>query len=311
MRRQTQTTATAAAETKLVREARETLAKWEAELRACEAAFADLQGRAGAEVLDDPEAADRIPRELTALRDRIDVAEKAIEAQRPRVRTAESAYLLAEAAALQPAVAVARANLEKHNARTAELLAQLESHEGKFVPELALTEELRTRGMPYERELSKSEILQEAVDIAQRPILVLEAMARGEDPAAIVSRWAAQTYPDEHYPACVWGPAALVPAPAYKRQVAEAKARIEQLRTGAVPSAQRHLAECTAALEEAAAAGRREQTRPAQTSMHPATLRDKADGAKSKLSAVEAELGAAVARLASLSGETQQRRASA
>lgn len=58
-----------------VEEAREVLARWEAEKAAAEVELESLMARAGGEVLDDPKAAERLPRVLAELRDRVDLAQ--------------------------------------------------------------------------------------------------------------------------------------------------------------------------------------------------------------------------------------------
>src|SRR5690349_6293829 len=83
-------------------------AQWESKRDEAEAEFTRLQGVAGDQVLDDPEAALEIPRRMQELRDRIDLAERAIDTAWERVRVAEVAYLTAEADLLELDAAKAR-----------------------------------------------------------------------------------------------------------------------------------------------------------------------------------------------------------
>lgn len=213
-----------------VEAARELLARWEAEQSAAQAELESLQSRAGSEVLDDPDAAAGLARGMTELRDRIEIATKAVAAQRPRVVEAEAAWLLAEAELLEKPVAQARTALERHEARTAELLKVLAEHEGPFVPEhLLIVEQARNFGPAsgsFSYEVPKSEILRDAVFAAERPVIVLREMAAGRDPAKLPQ--VQDQNPTDVYPACVWGPDALVKAPAYVRSVAAQHAAAAQ-----------------------------------------------------------------------------------
>lgn len=193
-----------------VTSAREVLARWEAERAAATAELASLQSRAGSEVLDDPNAASTLPRLMTQLRDRSDIARRAIEAQQPRVVEAERAYLLAEADQLEQIAATARATLEKHEARTAELLRALEKHEGPFVPKALLDDTVAIAGQERSWEHTPGETLRKAVESAERPVLALREMAAGRNPMAhpdLRDHPASAVLPD-----CVTGPDALVRA---------------------------------------------------------------------------------------------------
>jgi hypothetical protein len=205
----------------LVEEERATLARWEADQAAAAAELESLQDRAGAEVLDNPDAARQLPKVLAELRDRIEIAGKAIAAQGPRVTAAESAYLMAEADVLDRVADAARRERDQHEARTAELLALLAEHEGPFVPERELVTQQHVAGTPLSRQLDKSELLQLEVVNAERPVEILRAMAEGRDPQPLVTEWAGKQGgidPATVYPACVWGPDAIVPAPLYLRR---------------------------------------------------------------------------------------------
>lgn len=201
---------------------RSVLAKWEAQQVATEAELDSLQQRAGDEILDDPAAAGDLARSMQALRDRLDIARRAVAAQGPRVTKAEADYLNAEADVLERDAETARATLAAHQARTAELLAELEKHEGRFVPHVMLIEEQRLGGVvgaPTSWEIPKSAALVDAVMLAELRVTVLRDLAAGQDPAprlralqSIRDGRIQGVRIDEIYPSCVRGPDAVVPA---------------------------------------------------------------------------------------------------
>lgn len=204
-----------------VEAARAVLARWDAEAAAARAELESLQERAGQEVLDDAKAAERLPVVLSQLSSRVDIAERAIEAQRPRVVAAERAFMAAEADALRPRLKRAEGALARHREKTAELLRLLEEHEGPYVPKGLLDfEEDRNRGGIKVYELTRSELLAEEVVAARRPVLVLEELAAGRDPMDHPDL--RDCAPAEVFPACVWGPEALVPCAMYLRRAAAA-----------------------------------------------------------------------------------------
>lgn len=217
-----------------VEEQRAKLARLEADKAAAEAEFEALDARAGVEVLDAPDTAAGIANSMRELRDRIDIIGRAVEAQRPRVKDAESKYLQAEADALQIVADQARRALERHQARTAELLAQLKQHEGAFVPEHMLIQaqrDLRMTGVPDSWTVPVSANLQQALAEAELPVAILRAMAAGEDPTMLVNAWQQVHGSDTGnlYPACVWGPDALVAAPSYRVQFERAQQHLDEL----------------------------------------------------------------------------------
>lgn len=251
----------------LVIQARERLVEWENAKTTAEAELARLGAVGGDEVLDDPEASSRLPRLMQEQRDRIDVAGRAIVAQRGRITAAERAYLSAEADSLEPMAAAKRTALEGHNKKTADLLDELAKHEGVFVPERDLLEERaewqRAAGgsaLGWTRDMAKSEILSAEVAETELPVRVLRAMASGEDPAGLLAG-------SNAYPACVWGPDALVPAPAYLRSV-EAQLADEASARDGLAKVKVRIDE----LESAIARGGRHPT--------PATLQQQLDSAK-------------------------------
>lgn len=295
-------------------EQRATLARLEADTAAAQSALAALQEGAGAAVLDDPEAAGRLAREMQELRDRIDMTGRAVEAQRPRVSAAEAAYLLAEADTLDKAAERPHQALQRHQDRTAELLRQLEEHEGRYVPEhLLIEEQLRHSADRFNQswELPKSDTLETAVLEAELPGMLLREMAAGNDPQALLDRRVgadgriAGRLPREYYPDCVWGPDAVVPAPAYLRAAETATARLAAMRESTIPGARAHIAALEADLDEAKVNGNVRELHPGPpgpAGLGGRTLTDKLAIAKEKLQAHLEEEARLAEELAALTG---------
>lgn len=209
---------------------RQVLAEWEAKEAAATAELESMQQRAGADILDNPDAETSIARSMAELRDRIDLAQRAVVAQRPRLLLAERRYLAAEADALEPAIAELELQLAEHEKKTNRLLSQLEAHEGGFVPEVAHIALQRSAGFdnaPMSWTLPKSAVMHRELTSLRRPLEVLRAMADGEDPAALIASWGVSA--SEVYPPCVYGPDAVVPAGAYVRSVERARALVAEL----------------------------------------------------------------------------------
>lgn len=220
-----------------VEQEQERLGRWQAEQAAAEAELTDLQGRAGDEVLADPDAAAALTEAMTGLRSRIDIAARAVTAAEPRVDEARRAVLLVDAGEWDEAAAGLRAQLDEREQRTAELLAALEEYTGakwQLAPLLNAT-----TGMPSlitSRDVT-AERLRVEVASAERTGAVLRALAAGEDPEKTVPGVTAKDYP-----ASVWGPAAVLPAPRYLV--------FEQERQRRVAAARGHLAEAEARVVE-------------------------------------------------------------
>lgn len=215
-----------------------------------EAALEELDARSAAVVLDDPSSAVSLAVELAQRRDQLRLLRGAVSKQDERVAAAEREYLLAEAAVLEPAVARAQAVLDRHEARTAELLRLLEEHDGPYVPEidLVLATWDPTPGVPSSVTYTapKSRALVEAVEAARLPIRILAVLADGGDPGSL-SELAGQV-DEAAYPACVWGPAALVPAPAWVGKVAAVERELESARA-AVEANARQVVDLEEAIE--------------------------------------------------------------
>jgi hypothetical protein len=176
-----------------------------------------ISGRGiGEAVLDDPDSGTDLAQRIVELQARRDVALRAVAAQLPRIAAAEATYLAAEADVLLVAAAAAEQELATHDERTAVLLAELERHEGHFVPASG-------GGRSYD--------LRQAADLAHLRVSIVRSLAAGEDPDADVlakrsvhdgTIFGAER--DDVYPLCVWGPDAVVPCPAYLAQVASLQA---------------------------------------------------------------------------------------
>lgn len=115
---------------KALGEAEQRLARAEAELAAKTAERADLQARAGVEVLDNPSAAERTATALMRLTAALDVAERTVVAARARVESARPLVLRARAAELRDEAAKLRTEAAVRQRQTDRLLEQLREHEG-------------------------------------------------------------------------------------------------------------------------------------------------------------------------------------
>lgn len=114
----------------------EQLARWTAEREAARAELADLEGRAGGEVLDDESAAERLTASLSGLRSRVDVADRAAAAAAERLNEAFRGVLRVRAEYLRSEAEALRVEAEQRQAKTDRLLAELSEWEGgaRYVP---------------------------------------------------------------------------------------------------------------------------------------------------------------------------------
>jgi hypothetical protein len=112
------------------------LGQWEAELAAKSAELDDLERRAGAEALADEGAAARLTSELAGLRAGRDIAAAAVTEARGRLVESRRNVLRVRAAELRDEAQELRAEAERHQARTDDLLAELQEWEGgaTYVP---------------------------------------------------------------------------------------------------------------------------------------------------------------------------------
>jgi hypothetical protein len=218
-----------------VEEQRGILAQWEAELASAISELNAYRDQSGTAVLDDPASASRVAKQMQELRDRQEIAQRAVEAQRPRVVVAEAAYVAAEADVLEVALGKAREALTQHEAKTAELLKALEDHEGPFVPEIELIHAKRSgttimyTDAPTSWTLPKSAALHDQVRRLERQVAVLRELAGGRSPELLLQRWQSENVMvnldrAEVCPPCVFGADALVPVDVHLRHVEEARA---------------------------------------------------------------------------------------
>lgn len=265
-----------------VQQARATMSRWEAERTAAEAELESLQSRVGGEVLDTPDAAPALAGQLQVLRDRISIATSAVEAARPRAVAAERDYLLAEADALRPVVSKLKAKLAEHESRTDKLLAELEQHEGPYVPQELLEEARATVSFAPRREIvvPRSNLIREEISKAELPLIVLTEMAAGNDPQQHPS--VAECTPAESYPACVWGPDALVKAPAYLRTVTNRREALTALEDETIPALERNVEQKRGEVSAALEAGNENELRRAKLG-YPATAADRLAVAEERL----------------------------
>lgn len=200
----------------------ETVARWEVEKLAAEQELASLQERAGEEVLADASAAGRLPRMMQELRDRVDIAERALGAAQPRLDEARRATLLAEADEWDVEVGKRRKALERHVVKIDELLVALRELDGVAYGLVVEDVDLIPAGGTRVITASKREQLEVELVRAELTAHVLREVAAGRDPRAelqakgsIVDGTVHGLPAREYYPSSVWGPDAVVPAPAY------------------------------------------------------------------------------------------------
>jgi len=238
----TPTPASVAADaTAAVVEAREVLAQWRKRLADAEGEVAAAEAVSGDELLDDPQRAATWPAHLRELRDQVEVTGRSVAAQEQRVRAAEQQWLAAAAVVLEVDELVpARKALAAHQARTGELLAALEEHDGPYVPQIELARAQRSSSHVIDTGavpawLPKSHRLQVQLARAEVRHAVVAAMAKGEDPTVLVvgRPHASEISETDCYPDVV-GPAGLAPAPVYASRAAAARERAAELEAAVV-----------------------------------------------------------------------------
>lgn len=215
-----------------------TVGKWEAERLTAERELASLQARAGEEVLADETAAGRLTSSMGKLRDRIEIASRAVEAARPKLDAARSAVVFAEAADWDAEAEKRARVLEAHDARTAELLAQLKAHdrvEYGRVPDPDPSE-WGNIGKQRAGVRSRHSELADLVEQARLTAWVLREVAEGRDPEPELARRASVVdgkifglSRQEYYPSTIWGPGAVLPVAAYQRAVEAKRTQLAQL----------------------------------------------------------------------------------
>lgn len=211
---------------------RAVVARWEAEEAAATAELESLQDRAGEEVLADESAAAPLSRSMQELRDRIDIASRAVAAATPRLEAASRVVVLAEADEVDAEQARAQAKLDEFDARQQELLTALQEFSGLVwmvdrgdAPGSGVVI-VSNAGGPRQIASSPRDSLWRAVEFAKRKSWCLREIAAGRDPHSELSMpfegkafEGIITGPSarDFYTDTVWGPSAVLPAPAYLR----------------------------------------------------------------------------------------------
>ncbi|MEJ7633853.1 hypothetical protein [Aeromicrobium sp.] len=227
-----------------VNEWAQTHARWEAEAIACAAEGEGIRSRMGQTVLADEAQAAVLSTRLRELSDRRDIARQTAAAAAPHLTAARSEVLEHDACGFDTEAEVLEQILRTHRAKTAKLLAQLERHEGVFVHErraaIGMDGLLDVKG-----DLPQSHELEQRVFQARTKAGVLRDLAEGHDPTAQV--YLHDPGPDgrltrladvhglvhglpqsDYFTASVWGPGAVVPAPAYEREVDNLRSHLAQ-----------------------------------------------------------------------------------
>jgi len=204
----------------------ETVGRWGARKLAAEQELESLKARAGAEVLADENAAGRLTKAMGQLRDEADIATRAVDAAQPLLDEARRAAVLAEADEWDAEATKRRRALERHVAKIDQLLEQLRELDGVEYGLVNQEPEHVYAGTTHELAVSVREQLEVEVDRAELTAHVLREVAAGRDPSAelraradVVNGNVYGLAPREYYPASVWGPDAVLPAPAYLTSV--------------------------------------------------------------------------------------------
>jgi hypothetical protein len=265
------------------------LAEWETKRGDAIREAAELEARAGAEILDGPDMEDEIDLRLASLQRRARSAEKAIAAQRPRVLSAESKYLAAEADDLDATAREAEEVVAGHHTETQRLLGLLEAHEGPHISEyehrrsISSLDVLVLDSRPVV--VPKSRRLVAEATLLRHQVLVLRELAAGRDPEPLIRSWNYNSSSDA-YADCVTGADALVRAPHFLAAVERAREVVAELE--ALP------AELEAEIEEFKTKLRRGGGEEAQAAESAIRRREH------RLSEIDAELVAARADLEAL-----------
>lgn len=223
---------------------RAVVARWEAEKAASTAELESLQERAGEEVLANESAAISLPRSMQELRDRIDIASRAAAAASPKLEAAARVAVLAEADEWGAEQARRQVLLDAHEAKEQKLLGALQEFTGVDWEVKREDRNLAETG-PRVIKRSTSEPLLADVRRAERTAWCLREIADGRDPHAELGvpfegRWFQGVIagPDarDFYTDSVWGPQAILPAPAYVRAQAAGTADHTPSEQASVPS---------------------------------------------------------------------------
>lgn len=211
---------------------------WRDRVAAARAELADAESTSGEAVLDNPSIVAKVSKRMQSARDEVELAERAIPAAEGRLEQARRRVLEFDALAFDRAAERLEGELAQHRARTEQLLAQLEEHECVYVPEAEWARAARDAwgfNGPTEWSAPKSDDLQRRVDVERLRAAVLRDVAAGVDPSGRVheARGIEDTVfgvpADEVYPSAVWGPDAVVPAPAFVSTVEHTRRLLDDL----------------------------------------------------------------------------------
>ncbi|MDX6307190.1 MAG: hypothetical protein QOI06_236 [Nocardioidaceae bacterium] len=248
-------------------EAQNTVATWSGRAASHRQELLALESTAGTIALDNMSAAAAIPKKLQTLRDHAEMAAKASMAAEPRVAAARRAVLLAEADEWGVELVKRQTTLDKHRARTGELLGALLEHEGRFIslqeadllvssvpPDMVVGPSL-LNGAP----VLKSQALRAAVAEAKLKVAILRAYADGRPVRAVTPQgevtetlgWGNRAFGPQDWPESMYDLGLVAGSVSLRDQ---AQANVDATRR-IVDEAQAVVDRLTAEAEAAAAAG--------------------------------------------------------
>jgi hypothetical protein len=178
-------------------------AEVEAEIAARQAELSDAERRAGDDVYENPAAAARIATELDGLRSQIGLQQRALAVAAGKVDKAKRAALAAQARDLNSRAGELAKAVDVRRAKTAQLLDELEAHEGRRYEVPALK---RIDGTPSSAtELTQTEKAMVEVRRLKRLAYLVQCVSDGQP---LPGYWSMVEQVTE-FPATVRGPAAL------------------------------------------------------------------------------------------------------
>lgn len=201
-----------------------TVGQWRDRLAGARSELAEAESTSGEAVVDNPSLVSKVSKRMQAARDEIELAGHAQGAAEERLEQARRRVLEFDALQFDRVADRLKGELVKHRARTDELLAQLDEHEGVYVPEwrwARAARDARSADAPDEWSSPRSESLAEALERERMCAHVLRDVAAGVDPSGRLREAAGAgslvfgVPVVELYPSAVWGPDAVIPAPAF------------------------------------------------------------------------------------------------
>lgn len=208
------------------------VAEWQARVDRSLVELREVEGVRGEDLVDDPAALDDLSGRAQDARERASLAQRAQDAAQARLDDARRAVLEFDAIELDAVAAEVSRRVDVHRAKTERLLAQLRTHEGEFVPVGDLIAAQTSPGflgvIRDGVEPPKSLRLETEAQAARLRPAVLRDVAAGVDPAIRLRDHITQDdtgvricglAPADFYPAAVWGAEAVIPCPAYLRQI--------------------------------------------------------------------------------------------